>query len=494
MALRSFRSRMIFSYTLVLSAVLTVFGFIVFEHFKMRLNRNVEELLLARADGVFDSFVYFWEKERSDPAGPRAGLEALNRLEPDQFAAVAQSWAARKSKDPLLFGIVVSIFDRTGREVASSKTMGAEAAMPPGTLDALLLGSNRLYDIETEMVPGRPAPFRALFFPAIINEKVNCLIRIMTPLGPIYSTLRSLRFILFVFLPVGILLSGAAAGFLTGLTLRPVGRITDTARLIGVEDLKTRITLPEGRDEIRRLAETFNDMLDRLEKSFTSQREFIENLSHEIKTPLAILKGELEVTLKRIRSSREYEDVLGSSLEETDRIIRIVDDLLMLARYDSNTMVLENASFELPGLVREAAAELDVLAEQKKIDIRFVESGRPAVQGDRPKLKRVFLDLLDNAVKFTPEGGRIEAEVGLNDGWASVRITDSGIGMPEELTARIFDRFYRAGRSGDIPGSGLGLAIVKSIVEAHKGRIEVRSAPGEGSVFTVFLPAVGPRE
>lgn len=492
MVLRSFRARIILWYTLILSLTLTLFGFFVYKDFGRRLARNIEDILVTRADGVVDSIESFWEKERIDSAGNGVKLDDLDRLDAAQFSAMAQNWIARKSKDPLFFNILVSIFDRTGREVTSSRTLIRNIPLRSDILAAVLKGGNRINDLEVEMVSGGSTPFRALVFPVTINDRVCYLVRVMTPLASLYSTLRELRLILFFILPIGIILSGSAAGFLAGLTLRPVDKITSTARLINAENLKTRIALPEGRDEIRRLAETFNGMLDRLERSFSSQREFIEDLSHEIKTPLAVMKGELEVTLKKMRSAREYEETLSSSLEETDKIISIVEDLLTLAKFDANVMVLETGRVDIGALVRDTVEEFEIMAEQKKIVIGLSGAEQSMeVMGDRLKLKMVLLNLLGNAVKFTAAGGRIEVGVARDNGSIAVRITDNGTGMSEEQLARIFERFYRA-RSGETIGTGLGLSIVKSIIEAHLGRIEVGSAPGHGSTFTIMLPAAAP--
>lgn len=494
MIFKSFRSRIIFWYIVVISATLTTFGLVLYKDFDRRLNRNLTDILLSRADGVVDSIEDFWDTEKSRAAGRGIQLDDLYKLDAEQFTSMARTWASQRAKDPLLFNMVVSIFDRSGREVTSSKNLVKPIPLGGDILKTALQGGSRFDDIEAEMISGRPTPFRSLTFPVMIDNKIYYLVRVMTPLTSLYATMRELRLILFFILPIAIVLSGMAAGFLAGITVRPVNKITSAARLISAENLKTRIAVPESRDEIRALAETFNGMLDRLDRTFTSQREFIENLSHEIKTPLAIIKGEIEVALKRERSVGEYGAVLRSGLEEIDRVVGIVDDLLTQARYDAETLDLENVRLDAAGPVSEAVADFTVIAGRKGITIGLNVPDGLLIVGDGRKLKRIFLNLLDNAVKFTPEGGRIEVGGRADGGQAVIEVADNGPGMSEDQTARIFDRFYRAGTRNEQPGSGLGLSIVKSLVEAHGGRIEVRSAPGLGSVFAVRLPlAPAPR-
>jgi len=488
----SFRAKIILLYVLIFSLSFIAFGFYLHQDFDRRLNRNLEELLFSRAEGVVDSIESFWEKEKADAAARDIKLEEIDKLEAAEFAGMARNWVNTRSKDPLLFNIVVTVFDRSGKEVATSKNLARSIPLRPDILEAVLRGRSRVDDLEVEMTQGRATPFRALAFPVMIDNRVSYLVRVMTPLSSLKATMSELRFILFLILPLAIIFSGFSAWFLAGVTLRPVKNIINTARQISAENLKTRIVLPPRRDEICLLADTFNQMLDRLDQTFTSQREFIENFSHEINTPLAIIKGELEVTLKKIRSVKEYESALHSSLEEIDRIIKVVEDLLTLARLEAETLTPSPEVFSLAGLVQEVTAEMDVLARKKGLQILIDKLPDLQVPGDRDKLKRVFINLLDNALKFTPAGGRIEVAMEEEAGLARVRLADSGPGMTEEQLKHIFDRFYRGNREDSLPGSGLGLNIARSIIEAHKGKIEVRSAPGEGSVFSVYLPLPRP--
>jgi heavy metal sensor kinase len=252
--------------------------------------------------------------------------------------------------------------------------------------------------------------------------------------------------------------------------------------------LKLRINIPETKDEIKKLADTFNEMLYRLEQAFSSQKQFIQDVSHELRTPLTILKGELEVTLNKIRSPQEYESVLLSSLEEIDRISRVVENLLLLAKFDAKQIQLKLAPAELNCTVEEALNDIKTLARQKNIRMDFRADEKIVLMMDQNQMRRLLLNLLDNAVKYTPENGRVNATLSKKNNHALIRISDTGVGIRQDELPRIFDRFYRADKSRNTCGFGLGLSIVKSIVQTHRGTIHAESKLGEGTTFTVSLP------
>jgi heavy metal sensor kinase len=265
-------------------------------------------------------------------------------------------------------------------------------------------------------------------------------------------------------------------------------------RNIRSDNLSVRMPVVDTNDEIRMLGRTFNDMLDRLEKSFEAQRQIVQDLSHELKTPITILRGQLEVALKRPRTPEEYENVLKAGLGEIETIRRIIDDLLMLARLDSRAMTLEMKPVRLDVVIDYLLEDVRALADSKEIQVASDKSGAITIQANEIHLRRLFMNLLDNAVKYTDKGGRVEVRVFEESGNGVVVIQDNGTGIPAEHLPNIFDRFYRANKGGRADGYGLGLGIVKSIVDAHKGRIEVQSAPGQGTTFRVILPKEFPME
>jgi two-component system, OmpR family, sensor kinase len=297
--------------------------------------------------------------------------------------------------------------------------------------------------------------------------------------------------------------------------LRPVDQMTQAARRIGAERLAERLEGVETDDELGRLARTLNEMLARLEAGFTQIRRFSADASHELRTPLTILKGEIEVALRSAREPAEYERVLASALEEVERMARLVDDLLMLSRADAGALRWEKGPVEMDRLVEEVAKQGEVLGRGREIQVGIQSLEPLIVHGDELRLRQLLLNLVDNAVKYTPQGGRVTLSLrrvgGESDGptglpadaspgpsiprssdvpAAEIVVQDTGVGIPAEALPRIFERFYRVddARSREAGGTGLGLCIARTIAEAHEGRIEVASVPGVGSTFTVRLP------
>jgi heavy metal sensor kinase len=272
--------------------------------------------------------------------------------------------------------------------------------------------------------------------------------------------------------------------------LKPVDRMTETARRISAEHLDRQVQGSGTGDELDRLARTLNEMLGRLNLAFQEIRQFSADASHELQTPLTVLKGEIEVGLRSPRKPEEYQAILRSALEETDRIARLVEGLLLLSRSDAGVLRMDRRSVDLKNLAEEVIGAVRPLAASRSVNLR-VESLEPVqITGDPDHLRRLFLNLVDNGIKYTPAGGSVEVSLHKDDRWACLRIRDSGIGIAPEDQEKIFRRFYRAerARSQGGSGSGLGLAIAKSIAEAHGGRIQVESAAGQGSLFTVILP------
>lgn len=249
-----------------------------------------------------------------------------------------------------------------------------------------------------------------------------------------------------------------------------------------------RIPVPQTKDEIRRLVDTFNQMLEELDKSFSSQQQIVQDISHELRTPLTILKGEMELALKKMRSSHEYEITLRSSLEEINKINRIVENLLMLARFDSHQVKLSFQPIALGELIAGIMQDVRVLSDQKGLHVTVSAGPGISVEGDEMHVRRAILNIVDNAIKYTPQEGTISVVVKEDTSHAIVTISDTGVGIASENLSFIFDRFYRVDASRSSKGFGLGLSIAQAIVEAHRGTVTVASQPGQGTTFTILFP------
>ncbi len=272
--------------------------------------------------------------------------------------------------------------------------------------------------------------------------------------------------------------------------LSPVGNITVAAQDITLRDLRRRLPVPDTRDEIADLSVVLNQMIARLQESFENVSRFTADASHELRTPLTIIRGELEGIISRARVNDDIRSALGSLLEEVERLVTIVQRLFALSRLDAGVVLSERLKVNLAKLVETTVDQMSLLIEEKRISLRCLTNEAVEVDGDPTRLKQVIVNLLDNAIKYTPEGGEIELAVWSGNGTAFIEIKDTGPGIPEAAVPHVFERFYRADEvhSCDIEGAGFGLAIVESIASAHGGSVSVTNAPDRGCRVTVTLP------
>ena len=272
--------------------------------------------------------------------------------------------------------------------------------------------------------------------------------------------------------------------------LRPVVEITRSAERITSRSLSERLPVPHSGDEFEHLSKALNGMIARLEDSFQHNRRFLADASHELRTPLTILRSELEAMVLRKDIATDLRETLGNLLEEAVRLAGLVENLFALSRLDAGEGRAELQRFDFAQLVATTAEQMCLLAEDKGLRVAREASAPLWVEGDRSRLKQVIVNLLDNAIKYTPSGGSIRLTATAQNGAAVLLVEDTGIGIPPESLPRVFDRFFRVddARSRIVDGAGIGLSIVKAICAAHQGRVEVESTLGVGSRFTVILP------
>jgi two-component system, OmpR family, sensor kinase len=320
---------------------------------------------------------------------------------------------------------------------------------------------------------------------------------VLQSLRPQHEMLQDVRNTFLWAIPIALLVAGVGGYFLARKSLAPVAAMAAQARGMGAANLHDRLAVLNPRDELGQLAVTFNQLLERLENSFERQKWFMADASHELRTPVAILHGETEVTLSRTdRSPEEYRETLGILKDESQRLARIVEDLFTLTRADAGQYPLQLHTIYLDELAADVLRRARSLAMAKNITLSASIQPELPIEGDEALLRRMLLNLLDNAIKYTPEGGQIWLECGKRDDEYALSVHDTGTGIPVELQTRIFERFFRADKArsraeGESGGAGLGLCIARWIAEAHHGRLELTKSDTTGTTFTSWLPVGG---
>jgi len=433
----SIRARLTAWYSLVLLTGLALFGtgiWLVVEH---SLNASLDETLSGQAKGVITVL-------QSVPNEPDDLREELN-----EYAKATPG------------GNLMEVQDSQGNQILASKALQNNS-----------LGLRTLRSLTQ------------------VNGQQNRVL-VATPLDSTEATLRGLRTLLLWTIPAVLLLASLGGYWISRRALAPVDEITLAAKSIGIQNLSQRLSVPATGDELQRLSETWNDMLARLEAAVKRLSQFTADASHELRTPVALIRTTAELTLRRERSPDTYREALRQVVLESERTSRLVEDLLLLARADAGLPALALERLELTPLVRDVCQQGQVLADERQLQISTEAPEGPVyVEANDPALRRLLLLLLDNAVKYTPAGGRITVSVGTDAAGATVAVRDTGIGIADSALPHVFERFYRAdeSRNRDAGGTGLGLAIAKWIAERHRASLEAESVVGEGSTFRVRFP------
>jgi Signal transduction histidine kinase len=438
----SVRIRLTLWHAGVLALSLIVFAFVVYYAAAAIFYERQDESLRSTAQTVASAYVEELEEERSAAKASKVVLAEL--VFPDRYVEVTDSsgkalaWSAN--------------FSESGLAIPAPDLVKARAQ------SASFVSINGLRVAVVPLSPNQELGFAA----------------VAEPLAVIDEGLRRLRRDFFAGVPLVLLLASAGGYFLARKSLAPIASMNRQTQRITAERLSSRLDVSNPRDELGRLATTINELLTRLETSFKEQQRFIADASHELRTPLAVLRGETEVALSKTRTIEEYEASLALIKDEAERLSHIVEDLFLLARQPIDAPVtLVKQPMSLNEVVRDCARAARVLAMNKGVRLKTDDDSPSIVlNGDDELLKRMMLNLLDNAVKYTPEGGEISVALARQNGNAQIEVRDTGIGIPEADHARIFDRFYRVdkARSRALGGAGLGLSIVRWIVAVHGGR------------------------
>ncbi len=453
--IRNFRLRLTAWYLAFFTLLLAVFGFLFYGMFSNAMRERLDETLRSEA-------------------ATAAGLLAdeITELHGDLPAAAAEAVEEMKFRTTTL------VIYSGGRVLASSDT-GRSRDLAEAVR---LAGQSDLVEASGYGHRGARAAIRRV--PVDGGEAIAVALE---PLDALADEMRITRRILLFGFPLLIALAGLGGYAVATRSLAPLGWMARQAHEIGGESLHKRLEIGDAADELTTLAASFNELLARLDQSFETMRRFVADASHELRTPLSVIRGEADVALTRERSASEYKQSLAVILDESRRLSRLVDDLLNLARADSGHVKLRLEDLYLNDLVAECCRSARTAAEARNIALECACPGDVPFRGDEDLLRRMVTNLLENAIRHAPEGGRVEASVEAEPGAIRVQVSDNGPGIPPEEAARVFERFYRVdeARSRREGGFGLGLAIVKWIAEVHKGEAGVISKPGAGSTFFV---------
>jgi heavy metal sensor kinase len=331
---------------------------------------------------------------------------------------------------------------------------------------------------------------RVLFFPITYQSKFSGYVEVGGSLAKLESMKSSLLKLFTVIIPLILLVSNIGGILIFNKGLRPIMFLSSELKNITANELYKRLPLPSSKDEIRELFESINEMIARLEKSFEQVRQFSGDASHELRTPLTIMKGEVEVAMRSERTVEEYQDILVSVLEEIERMTRIIEDLLLIAKSDSKEMIIEKRNINLKDILCELCEQLCMFAENKDVTLNCSDMDDLMIMADPLRVRQVFVNIIENAIKYNVQGGSVNVSLHELEKGIVVEVRDTGIGIRKEDSGKIFDRFYRADKSRkrEIGGAGLGLSICKWIIEGHGGHIVVDSQFGKGSIFKIWLP------
>ena len=456
------------------------------------LHRDVDQRLRLLANGTSDAIYAYWRAERAShmapgnwDAAPPPTLSAV--VDAGAFPNLLTRWM---TKTGALSRDRFRVLSRTGTIIATSPWFNdLQPAVSPTTLSALQAGR-----IRYETVPmAASTRVRIVTQPVRVDDKIRYALQVAAPLDAVDAALADLRMRLVLTVPLALLLTSLVGWWLAVWALRPVGHMIRQVEHLSTGRLHERLDVPQTGDEIQRLAQTFNAMLERVETGLRRVRQFSAAATHELRTPLTALRGELEVTLRHPRTVEEYQALLRVQMDALEDMSLTVEELLALARSEATVDSIDRHPVDCRGLAMQSATVWEDLGRKKQVAVSVQAPHAVWVAGEYRLLERLVMNLLDNAVRHTPPGGRVTLTVTGHGGHARLAVTDTGVGIAAEDVPHLFDRFFKPrALMSDGQSTGLGLGLCRWIAEAHHGRIEVASAPGAGTTFSVWLPLVSP--
>lgn len=456
---------------LILMAGLLVFSALVYIATEALLHRFVDGRLLALAETLA-------EIVERDPT-------IIGNSNEDSALAAELSRSKKDQHDLHEVAHSLRVFSPDGRLIWKSPNARAQT-VPPHVLERVQV-ENKVFE-TVDSTDG--APVRQLFISVPYQGQPRYVLQAETSLLHYRTTLNGLVFLLALGSGATLFVAWVGSLWLAKKVLAPIEALCAGAETMSEADLGKRLALDSPYQEFRRLTQAVNSVLDQFQRSSEIQRSFCDIAAHEMKTPLTILQGNLEVALLKARTAEEYRDALINNLEQVGRLVALTRSLLTLAKFTSGKPPVDLAPLTLEPLIQDIVDELTLLADDRRITLTFEPQPVPPVLGDAQWLKQALINLLDNALHYTPSGGAVTVRLQQCGDWVAVAVEDTGHGIEPEHLPQLFERFYRTdwARAKDAGGTGLGLPIVKEIAEAHGGTISVTSQVDKGSVFTLRLP------
>ena len=459
----SIRLRLTLWYVLLLAVILGAFTVSVYLILRQTLYNNLDESIQNQASVLLDEAIQF-----------EGGSPSVDRFTQSGDDEEAEHF--------------IRVFDASSNITFDNSAELGDVPVDSQAIAHALAGRSvtRRFKVDGDTI-------RVRTFPVTRDGRIVGTLEVGQSEDDVADILGALMLIMGVAYPVTLLVAILGGVFLAGRALSPVDHITRLARRISADHLDQRLNLQLPDDEVGRLARTFDEMIARLDDAFRLQRQFTADASHELRTPLTVMKGQIDVALQKEREPEAYRQVLREVNDEVDRMIRLAGSMLALARADAGEISLALESVSIVDLVSGAVEQVTPMSNQRDVELRQVSGDDVSVWADEDLLLQLLLNLLDNAIKYTPGGGQVTASWSSYDGQVELSVRDTGVGIPDEHIPHLFDRFYRVdqARGRAESGVGLGLAISRWIAEAHGGSIHVVSTPGKGSTLTVRLPKAG---
>ncbi len=473
---RTLRFKLALLYLLVFGAILTGLCLVILTVRKTNLRQNFDERLRDRAETMVEKITLSADGEGASPRRAQGG--SIPFRFPGYYFQLraADGQVVERSKNLGGYTLPLSEAARGARGAGGPilETLGGEAA---------------------ERLIGNPGDVRLLTLYLDRPQDQGFYLQIAVNLRPVNESVSELRSLLLALVSAGLLLAALASWLLAGRSLAPINRVAEVAKRLGTDDLSRRVGHASGRDEVAEMVKHVNRMLDRLEEAFESQGLFIANVSHELKTPLAVLLGSAQVLLHKERSAAEHRQFATEVQEEVRAMSQTIDSLLTLARAEAGLPLSDREEVSLNEAVMDAVQRCEASAKER--NVRFATRLAPLIDGeeallvfgDGELLRLMFMNLMRNAVRYSPAGGAVEVRVTLVGEDARIAVRDCGPGIPGEHIGRVFDRFYRVPQEdGRFKGVGLGLTIVRSIAILHNGTVVASNHPEGGCEFVVRLP------